>query len=251
MKINKRLFFIGLLLPLLFTGCLKDSEDPKEDQTIILFGEEDYVKDFVEVFGVMPDDSIFNVEEAINPPDVRGEYEFADVELFYPSGAFDAPQDPIYFRFGGDYEHYSDYLHGQNHMIVHCDIKIPGLALNSEVFHSEIAYVKGSGQQFTVYLEREQEVHMPLDNTVVYYVVHQGIAISGQRCVDGNGDPGDIRNCRIALYNKDVQVTNSGSVPAEIVDAITQLKGQLTVYQDADSLTVMNTGNEPYINWDE
>lgn len=260
MKFNKRLFFLVLLLPAILVGCLKD-----EDKTLILFGEEGYVKDFTEVFGT---DSVVSTEgtpiavggvipvlEGINPPDVRGEFRFTPIAEVFPEN--DTLADTIYFRFGGDYDQWTDYLHGQNHMIVHCDIKIPGLALNSALFHSELAYVKGSGNGFTVYLERKQEVSNSLGSVDVRYKVCQGIAISGERLLGSADAPGGIRNCHIALYNKQVEVTNKSQLLTVMsveqanayVNSIEEQQGKLTVYKDA--LCETNTSEVPFINWNE
>lgn len=235
---------MGLLLPLFFSSCLKESVD---DMTIVLFGEEGYVKDFEEVFGMTPDVGVFEVDSAIKPPDVRGEYEFADRQLFYPAGAFEDPNDKVYFRFG-DGTHGTDYLHGQHHLIVHCDIKIPGLSLNSAIFRTDTAYVMGSGSHFTVYLERTQEVEpTPLNGKLVRFELSQGIAINGTR----ESADSDIKDARLAFYNKDIRILNADEFLPEELEPIYDMKGRLYVYKDSDGVTVFNTGAYPYINWNE
>ena len=268
MRKRKLLFFAVLLLSALTYGCLKE-----EDDTIILFGEEGYIESFDTIFG-MSADSVFAIPirvidtiigqdtiyhdsiaplshiDGINTPDVRGEYKFDPIEVVVPVGQFEAPQYPILFRFGGDYEFYTDYFHGQNHMVVHCDIRIPGLELNSELFHAEYAYVKGNGSSFFAYLKRDQEVQTPIGDVQVRFRLNQGIAIAGERLVDSIGVPGDIRNCSIALYNKDVKVLNPEEVPASFVEAIEGRKGLLTIYRDMDTITEMNRSGQPY-NWED
>lgn len=264
MRKCKQLFIVGLLLPALLMSCLKLNED---DETIVLFGEEGYVKGFDSVFGMpmdsvfgMPMDSVFlTAYDGIMTPDVRGEFKFNPVDVvssrkFDPTHgwqdvAFEAPQFPIYFRFGGDFHQWDDYFHGQNHMVTHCDIRIPGLELNAELFHSDYAYVKGNGRRFLAYLDREQEVQTPVGATQVRFLLSQGIAIFGERLVDSI--PGNIKNCYVALYNKEVSVLNPQEVAPEIVEAIESRKGLLTVYQDADAVTELNRTGTPYVNWEE
>jgi len=272
MRKYKLLFFAALMMSVLTYGCLKDDE---ENSTIVLFGEETVVKPLDSVFGLPMDtvlntiqvmdsivgedtiahDSIINMSslfgfvDGTSTPDVRGEFKFDPIEVVWPTDAFEAPQYPIFFRFGGDFDSWNDYFHGQNHMVVHCDIRIPGLELNSEVFHSELAYVRGYGSHFTVYMERKQEVQTPVGAEQVRFLLSQGIAITGERLVDSV--PGDIKNCKIALYNKEVRVLNPELVSSEIVAAIEQRQGMLTIYRDADNLTILNRTDEPYINLED
>lgn len=242
MKRRKLRLFAVLLLPLLIVGCLKDDLGNK---TIILFGEEGYVKGFEEVFGC-PAHETMDVNLDIYPPDVRGEFEFADRECVYPSDMVN-PDDKVYFRFGGDFAHWSDYMHGQQHMITHCDVLIPGLDLNSEQFHADTAYVRGDGDQFVVYLQREQLVKAPYGNKVLRYQLSQGIAISGRR-TDGHSN---ITDARLALYNKDIKIMNPNEFESEVVDAVNSMKGKLFVYKDSDNVTLFNTNsNQPFVNWD-
>ena len=247
MKKWKLLFLLLLTASVFFTGCLKESEDPNDDETIILFGEEGYIKGFTEVFGTNALDSITVDTNGIWPPDIRGEFEFADRQLVHPAGAFENPNDKVYFRFG-DGNYGSDYLHGQNHMIVHCDIKIPGLGLDADVFRTDTAYVSGTGSRFTVYLERTQKVpDTPLNGKIVKIKLSQGIAITGKRADNHS----DITDARIALYNKDIQVLNPEEFASEELAPIFAMKGLLFVYKDSDNKTVYNTGNHPYINWND
>jgi hypothetical protein len=242
MNIRKLRLFVVLLLPLFAVGCLK--EDPS-NQTLVLFGEEGYVKDFEEVFG-RPAHESMNVNLDIYPPDVRGEFEFANRECVYPSGIGN-PDDKVYFRFGGDFTHWNDYMHGQQHLITHCDVLIPGLDLNSEQFHADTAYVKGNGDQFVVYLQRKQLVRVPLGNKFLRYWLTQGIAISGRR-TDGHSN---ITNARLALYNIDIKIDNPGEFEAEVLEAVNSMKGKLFVYKDSDDTTRYNTNsNQPFVNWD-
>lgn len=239
---HKRWLFIIIMLPFLLTACLKD-----EDKTLILFGEEGYVKSVRDVFGMAGLPEVGIDTTGIEPPDVRGEFEFADRECIQPQGYPD-PNDKVYFRFGGDFHHWNDYMHGQHHMITHCDVLIPGLDLNSERFHTDTAYVKGYGNRFIVYLEREQEVRAPYGNQVVRYMLSQGIAIAGNRA----GGHENITDARLALYNKDINILNANEVGQEVVDAILSMKGMLFVYQDSDHVTRYNSnGSQPFINWDE
>ena len=238
----KRWLYIILFLPLFFTACLKD-----EDKTLILFGEEGYVRSVKEVFGMDGLPGVGIDTSGIEPPDVRGEFEFANRECIHPAG-YANPDDKVYFRFGGDFEHWHDYMHGQHHMITHCDVLIPGLDLNSEKFHTDTAYVRGYGNRFLVYLQREQEVRAPYGSHVVRYKLSQGIAISGDRA----GGREDITDARLALYNKDIEILNVNEVGQEVIDAVLSMKGQLFVYQDSDHVTGFNSNsNQPFINWDE
>ena len=241
-KKNRKLLLVAfLLLSQLFTSCLKD-----EDRTIVLFGEEGYIKGFQEVFGMAANSNMDVDTLGIMPPDVRGEFEFACRETVYPS-EFESPEDTVYFRFG-DGENGADYLHGQHHMIVHCDIKIPGLDLNAATFRTDTAYVRGSGNFFTVYLQREEEVRTHYLGHMVRYMLTQEIAISGKR----TGGQSDITDAQLALYNKDIQVRNVDELEPEVVDAINSMKGKLFVFRDSDHLTKFNgSGNQPFINWEE
>ena len=246
----KLLLSIILLILLAMTSCLKD-----EDKTFVLFGEEGYVQKFDSIFG-LPIDTILSsgdtlsvllrLREGINTPDIRGEFEFADRRLVYPAGAFAHPNDKVYFRFG-DGKVGGDQLHGQHHLIVHCDIKIPGLSLDSELFRTDTAYVMGSGNRFVVYLQRAQEVHAPYGDREVRYKLTQGIAISGKR----ESGTSDIVNARLALYNKKIEFLNASEFGNEVIQPIAALQGQLYVFKDSNDTTRYNTSEQPYINWNE
>ena len=255
---------LSLLAALLLPSCLKESDDPlKPDQTIVLFGEEAYIKSFEQVFFGMDslndpsvDASLFGHVvrySGLEPPDIRGEYEFAVRKLIYPQNGFET-NDAVYFRFGGDFDDWEDYLHGQHHMITHCDIMIPGLDLNSNLFHTDTAYISGHGNSFTAYLSSEQEVATPYGSLVARYKLLQGIAISGERTVmetDSGWIPDDIRDARLMLYNKDVELLNASELTQELVDNILMMKGRLFVYMDEDSVTVFNKGVRPFIDWND
>ena len=228
------------LLPVFFASCLKD-----EDKTIVLFGEEGYVKEFREVFG-LPADSVMEMDAiGIEPPDVRGEFEFALRECIYPAD-YENPDDTLYFRFG-DGKTGSDYLHGQHHLIVHCDIMIPGLDFNSSMFRTDTAYVRGHGDMLTVYMQRKNEVSTPYLGHTVRYILTQGIAISGRR----TGAHRDITDAQLALFNKDVQILNLNELEPEVVEAINSVKGKLFVFKDSDQVTRCNISDRPFVDWDE
>lgn len=237
-------------LTLLFSSCLKDGND---NQTIVLFGEEEYVKNFYEVIGLYPNDTTLQKYIPIDDthtatPDVRGEYRFASCELVYSGSLYASPYDTIYFRFGGDFDAWDDYIHGQHHIITHCDIAIPGLYMDPAVFHTDTAYVKGQGNGFCAYFERHVELSQPIgSSSVIKYRLDQGIVITGAK------DPanGQILGAKLALYNKDVRVLNPYENP-EAAAGIESMKGQLHVFKDSDGFSEMNPDKEhPFLNWNE
>lgn len=265
MKNRKPLFLAVLLIPMLLLGCLKESID---DQTIVLFGEEGYIESFDTIFGMSADSvSVFPypvlevvngvptyVDQAmalsyfdgINSPDVRGEYKFDPIQVVVSEDMFEPPQYPIYFRLGGEQDQSTSYLQGQNHLIVHCDIMIPGLDWNSTMFRTDTAYVKGNGSHLLVYMQREQEVQAPISGRVLRYKFSQGIAISGDRA----GGKSDITNAFIAFYTKKVKIVNPEDFSNEVLDAIQSMEGRLVIYRDADGVTQCSKG-QPFINWNK
>lgn len=245
----------ALLVSLCFSSCMKDTDN---DKTIVLFGEEGYVKDFEEVVGLAP--SYFNNNQLLSvtindsqsaPPDIRGEYMLANRVKTYPATGFSGPNDTVYFRFGGNFDAWNDYLHGQHHFITHCDILIPGLDLNSEVFHSDTAYVKGQDNAFFAYLDRTMEVSTPYNDKTIRYSLRQGIVIAGKTSpIDSHHY--NLIDVRLALYNRDVNIKNGWDFPSEVLEPIYGLKNTLYVFKDADDVTVVNTNDEhPFINWNE
>lgn len=244
----------ALLVPLCFVSCMKDTRD---DKTIVLFGEEGYVKSFKQVVGLDP--GVFNSNQLLSvtiddsqsaPPDIRGEYMLANRVKTYPVTGFSGPNDTVYFRFGGDFEEWKDYLHGQHHFITHCDILIPGLDLNSAVYHSDTAYVKGHGNEFFAYLDRQMDVAAPYNDKTLHYTLRQGIVIAGKTSqVDSCHY--NIIDARLALYNREVRIKNGWDFPSEVLEPIYDLKDKLYVFKDSDDLTVVNLGEQPYINWNE
>ena len=250
-KLNSIL--IALVLPLAFVSCMKETLN---DKTIVLFGEEAYVKHFKQVVGLSPDTlnalhvmSVTIDDSQSAPPDVRGEYRLANRIKIYPTGGFSGPNDTVYFRFGGDFEDWNDYLHGQHHFITHCDIKIPGLDLNSALYHTDTAYVKGQGSAFFAYFDRKIDVEVPVDNKVLNYTLRQGIVISGKMV--GEARPCNITDARLVLYNRDVKINNGWEFTPEVLEPIQSLRHTLYVFKDSDGLTEVNVGGSPYIDWNE
>ena len=253
----KRLFvyiIAALLVPLCFTSCMKDTDT---DKTIVLFGEEGYVKSFKKVVGLDPE--VFNNDHLLSvtiddsqsaPPDIRGEYRLANRVKTYPATGFSGPNDTVFFRFGGDFNDWKDYLHGQHHFITHCDILIPGLDLNSAVYHSDTAYVKGHGNSFFAYLDRNIDVATSYDNKTLRYTIRQGIVIAG-RTSQVDSCHYNILDARLALYNRDVQIKNGWDFPAEVLEPVYGIKGTLYVFKDSDDVTEVNRSVRPYINWNE
>ena len=242
----------ALLVPLMFASCMKEG-----NETIVLFGEEGYVKNFRQVVGKEPayfnDLNLMSVtidDSYASPPDIRGEYMLASRIKTYPEIGFTGPNDTVYFRFGGDFEDWKDYLHGQHHFITHCDILIPGLDLNSEIYHSDTAYVKGQGNAFFAYLDRKFDVATPYENQTLRYTLRQGIVISG-RLSQVDSVHYNILDARLALYNRDVQIKNGWNFPSEVLEPIYGMKGTTYVFKDSDDVTVVNTGTQPFINWNE
>lgn len=264
------LIWAVLSLGTMLSGCLKD--DPG-NQTIILFGEEKYVKTLGEMCTAALDsiDSVafwsqFN-EVLINhldsvtidsitsmgpPPDLRGEYRFAVRELDYASSPFPSPNDVAYFRFGGEFSAYNDYLQGQQHYIIHCDLKLADLPMSSDVFHSDTTYVKGDGDRFVAYFERKVRATTDYDaNRVVEMDVDQIFLLSGNM-VPVNDSLNDVHNARLAIYNRDVAVVNWWVFNASELEQLTSTKGRIVVFKDSDSISEGNPDkNHPYINWNE
>ena len=244
----------ALLVPLCFASCLKETNN---DKTIVLFGEEGYVKGFKQVVGIEPE--FFNNNHLLSvtiddsysaPPDIRGEYLLASRIKTYPEGGFLGPNDTVYFRFGGDFEAWEDYLHGQHHFITHCDILIPGLDLNSAVYHTDTTYVRGEGNSFFAYLDRKIDVSTSYDDKTLLYTLRQGIVIAGRTSMV-DADHYNILDARLALYNRDVQIKNGWDFPAEVLEPIYGIKGTLYVFKDSDGVTEVNRSEQPYINWNE
>lgn len=243
-----------LMASLALPSCLKETDD---DKTIVLFGEEGYVKNFKRIVGLSPDTlnalqvmSVTLDDSQSAPPDIRGEYRFANRVKIYPTSGSAGSNDTVFFRFGGDFEQWNDYLHGQHHFITHCDIKIPGLDLNSASYHTDTAYVKGQGDVFFAYFQRYVDVEAPITGDVLKYQLRQGIVISGKmQRVDGKHY--NITDARLAFYNRDVKILNGWNFTPEVLEPIQNLRHTLYVYKDSDNLTEVNLGERPFIDWNE
>ncbi|MBO6025701.1 MAG: hypothetical protein J6P73_00450 [Bacteroidales bacterium] len=246
------------------SGCLKDSLDNK---TVMLFGEEAYVKTFKEVFGLGLNDTIQlkiigkdtsclyldsiipglrDIYDKTQTPDVRGEYLF----ISSPRPAYSTVQhlnvfDTVFFRLGGDFDAYNDYIHGQHHLITHCDIQIPGhLNVDAKLYHADTAYVMGKDTEFVVFFEHK--VKTP------DYLLTQGIAIKGNLdlsnkvyIVDSLKDGVDtvkigypILDTYVAFYNKGVEPETPN------------IKGQLFVLKN--TVTQVNrVRTRPWVDWNK
>lgn len=245
-------------------GCLKDSLD---DKTVVLFGEEAYVKSFEEVFGLGLNDTIemkiigkdtsFMFLDSIIPglrdiynktqaPDVRGEYLFTSSQLAYSTVQHLNAFDTVFFRLGGDFDAYDDYIHGQRHLITHCDIKIPDfLNLNPKQYHADTAYVMGNGADFVVFFEHKVDredyqltvgvaIKGTLDITNPVYIVD---SLDNRVDTVKKGYP--ILNTYMAFYNKAV---NPPETP--------NIKGRLFVCKNAVTM-VNNVRTSPWVDWNK
>ena len=113
---------IWMLLPLLFSGCLKESAD-----TLILMGTEDYVQSAEEV---IPDTLRRFLTHSLRldlptgnvPPNVQGEYVFQPRELV-GSNVDVVPDfsEVVRFRFGGDLDVGHGIYQDQHNRVVSFD----------------------------------------------------------------------------------------------------------------------------------
>ena len=118
------------------------------------------------------------------------------------------------------------------------------------MYHSDTAYVKGQGNSFFAYLDRNIDVATSYDNKTLRYTIRQGIVIAG-RTSQVDSCHYNILDARLALYNRDVQIKNGWDFPAEVLEPVYGIKGTLYVFKDSDDVTEVNRSVRPYINWNE
>jgi len=227
----KRKWLIGMLLPLLFSGCLKESAD-----TLILMGTEDYVQSAEEV---IPDTLRRFLTHSLRldlpmgnvPPNVQGEYVFQPRELV-GSNVDVVPDfsEVVRFRFGGDLDVGHGIYQDQHNRVVSFDYQEDALGL----MHKDTVYLMGSGNSFTAYFTQKMNVQY---STSVRFELTRAVAIFGAVT------PMGIDSARMACLNTDVRVvqnTSGTSVPDEVLNA---LKDRIYVYQ------VENKGVAKRQNW--
>lgn len=206
------------LLPLLLSGCLKESAE-----TLILMGKEDYVKP---IGDVIPDTLVrflnsleLALPEGNIPPDIQGEYVFKPrVLLASNTGPVPVFSEVVRFRFGGDLDAGHGIYQDQHNRVVSFDYQEDALGL----MHEDTVYLMGSGNSFTAYFTQKLDVQF---STSVRLELMRAVAIFGAV------SPMGIESARMACLNTDVRVvqnTSGTSVPDEVLNA---LKDRIYVYQ--------------------
>ena len=210
MKIKLGLLTV-LSLMVALSSCLKESIDNK---TLVLFGEEAYIKTFEEVFGVGPDSldiipaNIDTINDLIEPPDIRGTFGFGTLSLEYPHGGFQV-LDSVSFRFTE-----------QHHMMAQCVCLLPGLP---EARSNEV-YVKGKGDRFYAYFEIVQTAPPTVATYMAKIKLTQGVLLTG--LLSGTS----MSQAKLAVFNKEVLVLNPDEVEDSIVEIIERRTHDLCVY---------------------
>ena len=226
----KRKWFILALLPLLFSGCLKESAE-----TLILMGTEYYVKP---VEDVIPDTLItfldtlkLTLPTGNMPPDVQGEYVFQPRELLASNIDY-VPHfsEVVRFRFGGDLDTVKDIYQDQHNRVVSFDYQEDALGL----MHEDTVYLMGSGNTFTAYFTQKLDIQ---------YLASVRLELTRAVAIFGAVSQVGIDSARIAFLNTDVRVVQNNSGASIPNEALNSMKGQIFVYQ------VENKGVAIRQNW--
>lgn len=224
MKKMKRMFWLlPVFLVTLMTGCLKDDVS---QGTIVLMGTESNVKPIAEVIpdtlltfvadSSAMDSLVLTLPTGNMPPDIQGGYLFGPRDLYKYNGVHPMANDTVFLRFGGEPDTTGGmaYYHGQNNIVVPCDI-YGDILEKGNVFSIKSApgFVVGVGDRFTAYFVVEYHCEEPLSGTE--YTLKRGYVFTGTVAPEG------IRRAVLACVNIEVKpITSSSTVPPEIVESL-------------------------------
>ena len=202
------LLLIGTLCVLLGSfGCQKDDVLQK---TIILIGEEKYVKELKDLITIDSLKTTFpsrfeTLHQGLVPPDIEGEYLLDSLQLVY-----------------------SNYAITENNSEIHLEIsrqhnRVAAIRLfQGTVTSTDTAYIMGSGADntFTLYFTEDKEI----DFQGAHFNVKRFVVFSGNKTAQG------IRNLK---YGSIVLSSNYQLTP--FVGPFTP--GAYFIYRDADSIS--------------
>ena len=215
---------------LLLSSCLKKDEAGK---TIVLMGQESYVKPIEEV---VPNSLLAFLKnpqsmhgralvlpEGNNPPDIQGEYLFAPRILYAWSHDKPSDGDVMRFRFGGEMSLVDDlpyYPQGQHNRVISCDYQESSFP----ILHVDTIYLMGHGMDFTAYFE----VKYPHVSGIpgVDFDLFRAFVITGSM-----NSSGDIEKAVCAMINKKVEINENSGFVTEA--SILSMKGRIYVYKIA------------------
>lgn len=204
MKTIKTLLSVCCLLglALLLPRCLKDSIT---DDTIILIGEEKYVKP---IESMIPDtlknlflEQLGNVHEGLVPPNLEGEYCIGEI-AYCESNYLDLMNnDNMYLR-----------VTRQHNRVAAVEF------FDNKTVSVDTAYIMGSEDKFTLYMTENRRLPSPLEA----YSFTRTVVISGKKTDEG------IRDTRLGFIYMEV----SGP---ELIDF--WKPGTYYIYKDKDGLS--------------
>jgi len=170
---------IGLLsLTLLMSRCLKDSVT---DDTIILIGQENFVKP---VDSLIPDtlqnlffEQLGDVHHGLVPPNLEGEFCIGEIEYCQSNYLDLLNNDNMYLRVTKQHNRVATVEFFDNKSVV-----------------VDTAYIMGSGDLFTLYMTEDRQLPPPLEA----YRFTRTVVISGKKTDEG------IRDTRLGFVYLDV-----------------------------------------------
>ena len=203
------LLLIGILSVLIWGfSCQKDG--PKG--TIVLMGEEKYVKELKELITI---DSLKNVfpaqfgdmPEGLIPPNIEGEYFIDSLQLIHSNYAITENASEIHLEISRQ----------------HNRVAVIRLFQGTEA-STDTAYIKGSGNSFTLYFTERKEIEFQ----GAHFSVKRFVVFSGEKTPQG------IRNLKY------------GSIVLDSDYQLTPFVGPFTpgadfIYRDADGFSENDT----------
>ena len=261
----KRLFWLlPLLLTMLVTGCLKDSDN---EETIVLMGTESNVEIINEV---IPDTLLVFIADTTamdllvmdlptgnTPPDIQGEYVFGPRTLYAYNGDHPLANDTIYLRFGGEQAFLQilkdRHFHAGDMLIQNGDTMFFAADTTIQVMDSVVYYPDGqnnklvpcdiygdikekgnvfskkSAPAFVVGKGRDFTVYFTVDYECVEEQSGMDYTLKRGYILTGTITPDGIEQAKLACVNVEAKPNNASSTIPN--DAIQSMENRIYVYR--------------------